>query len=1673
MKVISGLKKGMAVVLSAIMIFGLVSVMPGNPDTVRAASGSGTEPSTTAYVTKKQIMNWDYQDTTGKIVFGKDSNNNNNPLEWYILGKDAGVSDANTAIFAAKPIKNQQFDPSLNNDTYDYEAGTGYGDSKGSKDVYPNHYGASDLRVRLNGMVASDDYTYFTTAEKSLLQATTVTTYDMKNAVSYTTTDTLYALHGADGITLCAGSDNGKALSISTYWNAGARFWLRTPSDYNSQALSATPGGSVSGDYVDIAYGLQPASNLNLSSVIFASAASAASSDTAVSGTITSGKAMTLRLDGTDKNIGTASYYTGTGDIEVTKGSTTQAVALVVQGNDGTNDWYYSKKIAASDTINAADIKSSLGLSSDIDLSVCKIWLEITDTDGLIYSVQAVEGKTVTLDLANGPIFIFSNGYSQGDDIGDFIITEFTGKYIITGSMTSTDTPLTLDSYGQAEFDITFDNAHLLANGKGAVELYVVRDMTVNITNKGATEISTDGLPAFRIQDNIYSANVTVNITETKGSSLYIGPRDDESQGSNKVYSENITCTINGVTPDNTKVYKSGEYAKTEISSVAITDIVQPTAAADLSTTAKCENAQVSTSAPTVTWTPTSTSGKAEYYTAYTASVTLSPADEYRFTSDTAATVNGNAATSVTKNDDGTLTVTYTFPTTAKPKLRYIIPPSPLEFENGTLPAIIFYNVPAKVEIVTEAGTFKAAVEWEAETFINIYDPSELEEHDYYLEGNVTCPDSIDPGELALVTSIKIKINEAETVEAPTAQVGAGEYTSDQSVVLTSATPGATIYYTIDGTEPSFDVGGNASGTTAKYSEAISVTGTQGKSVSTTIKAVAIKSGMYNSQTATFEYTITIPHTHGFEDAEWKKDKESHWHECNVENCDKSDGYITGNGKHEFKYTYIWSNDNKTCTATRKCSVCEYTDSETANSISQVTQTQTCEKPELTTYTATFKNASGNGFATQTKKDINTAKATGHKFSEWKSNGDGTHSKTCQNNGCSYKVDENCSGGSATYFNKAVCGVCKKAYGTTAADSTAPTGEISVSTNKWNTLLNTITFGKFFKATQEVTITGTDDSYAADGFDSTEHSVLIHYLLVSGDNVKAYTTNELNEAYEALEFNIYENTFSINPDNKYVVYARIEDYAGNVTYISSDGVVLDATAPSISGLTDNAIYCNSAEFTVTDTNLDKVTDTTGEATTTLEASGGKYILSLGTHKITAIDKAGNSTSVSVTIGAHSDANKDHKCDYGCNVAIGEHSDANKDHKCDYGCSVTIGAHSDANKDHKCDYGCNVAIGDHSDANKDHKCDYGCNEAIGEHSDANKDHKCDYGCSVTIGEHSDANKDHKCDYGCAVAIGEHSDANKDHNCDYGCNVTIGAHSDENKDHKCDYGCDVAIGAHSDANKDHKCDYGCSVTIGAHSDENKDHNCDYGCNVAIGAHADEDKDHNCDYCGEKISEHTGGKASCTSGAICEICENEYGTKNLQNHTNLKNLDRKEATAAEEGNIEYWYCDGCEKYFSDENAENEIELKDTVIAKLAPMIIKGSGQTVTEGEKTALEVTSDAAFTDFIRVEVDGKTVDEGNYTIKSGSTIVTLNDDYIATLSAGEHTLGVVSQSGTATTKFTVNKKAAETTTPAANGSTKSPKTGDNSNMFLWLALLFVSGGAVTAATIANKKRKYNR
>ncbi|MDD6042540.1 MAG: DUF6273 domain-containing protein, partial [Eubacteriaceae bacterium] len=409
----------LSIVLSLCMVLALV------PQMVFAEGEISGTPSVTAYATKEQLKDGTFApnangtaNNIGKLVFGKKSDGTT-PQEWYILGKDDGVTGDNTIIFASDPMgSNSKFNSDTSDKTYNYSAGTGYGDTDGSIEVYANHYGASDLRAALQGMETSN----FTEAEQNLMNDTTVTTNDTMNSTTYTTTDKLYAL-AADGMgqsytTIKAGSRDQTVLSESQYLNNEKEFFLlRSPHTEESDAVLLarpnSPYGFIGYTGVDESFPVvRPAANLNLSKVLFASAAKATSS-----GTIADGTAMTLRLDGSSKNIGAVAYRTATGDIFATKGSTTGDVALVVQGNDGTNDWYYSKQITGTETeiVNISDIKTELGLSADIDLLTAKIWLETTDaTDGMIYAVDPIRSDKL-ISITSPDSITVDNGTAYED----------------------------------------------------------------------------------------------------------------------------------------------------------------------------------------------------------------------------------------------------------------------------------------------------------------------------------------------------------------------------------------------------------------------------------------------------------------------------------------------------------------------------------------------------------------------------------------------------------------------------------------------------------------------------------------------------------------------------------------------------------------------------------------------------------------------------------------------------------------------------------------------------------------------------------------------------------------------------------------------------------------------------------------------------------------------------------------------------------------------------------------------------------------------------------------------------------------------------------------------------------------------------------------------------------
>lgn len=183
-------------------------------------------------------------------------------------------------------------------------------------------------------------------------------------------------------------------------------------------------------------------------------------------------------------------------------------------------------------------------------------------------------------------------------------------------------------------------------------------------------------------------------------------------------------------------------------------------------------------------------------------------------------------------------------------------------------------------------------------------------------------------------------------------------------------------------------------------------------------------------------------------------------------------------------------------------------------------------------------------------------------------------------------------------------------------DIEKPTGEIIIGTNKWREFLNKLTFGLFFKDTQEVTINAFDNS----------GTVFVSYLVTDRD----LSETELG----SLVYNAYDEPFLIEPNGEYIVYAMLVDESMNITYLRSDRITLDNIRPVIGGIENGKTYCESQTVTIDEKYIDTVT--VNGTKVTLDENGG-FTLSPadGEQKIIVTDKAGNTAEMTVTVhGGH-------------------------------------------------------------------------------------------------------------------------------------------------------------------------------------------------------------------------------------------------------------------------------------------------------------------------------------------------------------------------------------------------------------------------------------------------------
>ncbi|MDD6005227.1 MAG: hypothetical protein PUC68_06095 [Firmicutes bacterium] len=598
------MKRTRLLILSVLLIATLIPVSV-------YAENTTSSPDVTVFATKEQMMDGTFAPNDqgepqkiGRITFGKTYSGLSNNI-WYILGQDKGIKDDdgklidNTVIFSNNAIADDQLFNSKTNDEpnevdykYTKENANVYkdidADNDGIVSVYVNHYGASELHNDLTNMASN--LTMFSETEQKLMNETTIKTMDIKNGFLYETKDKLYAMtsdYPNSQIIKLGSSDQIKINTLKYFEFSGLNFWLRSPIDdtgvlFAENFRKATLTSADSTDPWKIF--VLPASNLNLTNVLFASAAKAGSTDIIESDTV-----MKLRLNGKDKNIGEVYYDEDAKKIIVSKGTVENKVHLIVQGKGSSpyykQNWYYSKEITGTETIKASDIKQALGLSSDPSLANSKIWLETSDTDGLIYAVEAKEVKAIS-----------------------------------------------------------------------------------NI------EISIDAPVA------------------------------------NKPLATSFTCT-DGLNTDS------------------------------------------------ISWKPKETT--AGYNKTYEASMTLSIKVGYRLADTVSATVNGEKATSVTKNDDGTLTVTYTFPCT-QDRVISVTNPDTLTFKNGTSLESIFNSLPTKVTVTTESQKeIELPISWYKDPQL-IYDQSDKGKQEFDIVGPVTLDDTFVRDDAVPTATIKVIVKAAE-----------------------------------------------------------------------------------------------------------------------------------------------------------------------------------------------------------------------------------------------------------------------------------------------------------------------------------------------------------------------------------------------------------------------------------------------------------------------------------------------------------------------------------------------------------------------------------------------------------------------------------------------------------------------------------------------------------------------------------------------------------------------------------------------------------------------------------------------------------------------------------------------------------------------------------------------
>lgn len=486
-------------------------------------------PTKEQFATVEQLKSFNTNDQDGKnpakVYFG------NNNQQWWIAGHDTKSQNKdNIVLFAASPLATGvKFNSNTNEREYN------------GQNVYSNHYGASDIKKTVKVLETS----YFTGTEQSLMNKTTIHTNDTKNSSVYSTIDKLYLAYGEfHGSYITVGTNSQDSLNNGlridkSYWGNNI-VWLRAPFMNNGRgALVANPGIYVNDYMVSYDLALVPAFELNLSSVIFASAAPAATSE----GTLATNDAFTLRYK--SENLGSvlASYDKS----KVTLTNVPNGTYLVVQNSSEAK----AKQITNETELSATD----MGLDS---FANCKVWLETTDTTNrMTYATLATEEQGYNVNITASEGLTVSNGVQgvgQGSAIIDIVVEVSDGYYLpndyisnlqgqLNGlTVTETDTGFTISGIPTSDVNITLPQAtkkvyNMVLSGSGTFtttcvgyEPITAKEFTITNTGNvdlGNANVSITGKDADKFElswDNttLIQPNGTMKVTVKPANDLAV-----------------------------------------------------------------------------------------------------------------------------------------------------------------------------------------------------------------------------------------------------------------------------------------------------------------------------------------------------------------------------------------------------------------------------------------------------------------------------------------------------------------------------------------------------------------------------------------------------------------------------------------------------------------------------------------------------------------------------------------------------------------------------------------------------------------------------------------------------------------------------------------------------------------------------------------------------------------------------------------------------------------------------------------------------------------------------------------------------------------------------------------------------------------------------------------------